>query len=121
MFAKQQEGGGYGTCFSAFGARKVSIEHLVCCEQHGDVEGVIDLQSTFCEAYPAGETNITVAHVSWFKGTRDLCGGDDDQFENEPGLSGAPLSKGAGGCQGYSGKGLCSGGCSWVNNGKSLL
>ena len=116
-FAKQQAGGGYGTCTSIFGARKVTIDHMLCCEEHdaSDRQGLFNIEKDFCSAYPAGGTDIRVTHATWFNGARDLCQGSDVQFINDVGLHGTPLSKSPGLCEDSTGKGLCSTGCSWTN------
>lgn len=122
IFAKQKAGGGYGTCMSTFGGRKVTIDHMLCCEEHGESEGqgMFNIEKDFCALYPAGETNITVIHSRWFRGTHDLCSAKPDgQWEDDDGLHSISLDNDPALCKPSSRKGLCSGlGCSWVNSSK---
>ena len=112
VFARQQPGGGYGTCMSIFGARRVTVDRILCCEEKddGDLQGMFNLEKDFCSAYPRGETAITVTHAQWFRGGHDLCRGGYTQFQNDVGGSLHGNSLSGGDCDD-----LCSTGCTWIN------
>ncbi len=106
LFARQKSGGGYGTCMSLFGTGRVSVDQMVCCEEHsGGAQGILNIEKDFCALYPAGQANITFGHASWFRGTRDLCDdGGEGQFYDDYGLHST--------CQGD--RGICGAGtCGW--------
>ena len=91
---------------------------MLCCEEHdeNDRQGLFNIEQDFCSRYPHGVTNITVTRASWFSGERDLCRGNEDQFQDDMGLDGHSLSGDSKLCTGSSGKGLCGSGCSWAND-----